>query len=178
MSKWDVATERFGLACFKAERPVDDTGDGDGSEFHNSLATAKARAQKLVSGGIYRLVVLWENVGDEWTDLDKFKASEISATFVPSKDKDSEMMESRLDEFQARRERQKEYIIKNTLWPRLTAKGRDKVHEMIREGKTPKEISREVGIGIASVKKYFPTRLRPVRRKDGRMVLRRVRVTN
>lgn len=76
MFDWDATDKPFGAAYFYSENPIDDAGAGDDAEPFDTLEEARKRAVLYIQNKKFKLVVIWRDLGDEWEEVDRFKASD------------------------------------------------------------------------------------------------------
>lgn len=126
------------------------------------LSEADARSRSQVQIGSDRRELRWKDLGLRilLTELlvDSGPASVSIAvrgrgvTIEPASRAPESRLEALLKEGKAKSDR---YLTKG-LFPRLTKAGRDKIQEMHDRGCAPQDISREVMVSIASVRKHLP----------------------
>jgi hypothetical protein len=74
MENWQNTTKRFGLACFLSRTPVFPDGDGDEFVFSNHKFELIDQALRLMRGGRFHFIVLWDAQTGDW--LDDFRVND------------------------------------------------------------------------------------------------------
>lgn len=66
ISSWDYMEKRFGIACFTRAKPLNLEGEGDASQFFDSIEDADEWAEKALKAGRFKYLVCWDSISGSW----------------------------------------------------------------------------------------------------------------